>query len=46
MMTPLEALFREAETRPNHVAFIADGTIWSYRRLATEIERTARAMAA
>ena len=46
MMTPLDALLREAETRPNHVAFIADGTIWSYRRLATEIERTARAMAA
>jgi long-chain acyl-CoA synthetase len=46
MMTPLETLLRAAETRPNHIAFIADGTIWSYRRFAMEIERTARAMAA
>lgn len=37
--TPLHALFHHAAERPNAVALIADGDIWSYHRLATEVVR-------
>ncbi|MDY7536287.1 class I adenylate-forming enzyme family protein [Pseudomonas sp. Bout1] len=35
--TPLQALFRHAAERPNAVALIADGDVWSYHRLASEV---------
>lgn len=37
--TPLQALFRHAAERPNAVALIAEGDVWSYHRLATEALR-------
>jgi long-chain acyl-CoA synthetase len=43
-MTPISALFRQADNRPDHAAFTAAGEVWSYRRLATEAERLAWAL--
>lgn len=37
--TPLQALFQHAGERPNAIALIADGDIWSYHRLASEVVR-------
>jgi long-chain acyl-CoA synthetase len=45
-MTPISALYRWAETRPGQVAFITGKQTWSYRRLATEADRLARALRA
>jgi acyl-CoA synthetase (AMP-forming)/AMP-acid ligase II len=46
MITPIGALYRQVESRPKHVAFIAGEEIWTYQRLATEAERAARAFIA
>ncbi|NWC96246.1 MULTISPECIES: class I adenylate-forming enzyme family protein [unclassified Pseudomonas] len=35
--TPLHALFRHAAERPNAIALIAGGDVWSYHRLASEV---------
>jgi long-chain acyl-CoA synthetase len=43
-MTPTEALYHFKETRPKHVAFIKDKQIWTYERLATEVDRLARGL--
>ena len=43
-MTPTEALSHFAETRPKNVAFIKDKEIWTYERLATEVDRLARGL--
>lgn len=37
--TPLQALFQHASERPNAIALIADGDVWSYHRLASEVVR-------
>ncbi|MGY2375693.1 AMP-binding protein [Pseudomonas sp. SDO524_S393] len=37
--TPLQALLHHAAERPNAIALIADGDVWSYHRLATEVVR-------
>ncbi|MBW1245134.1 acyl--CoA ligase [Pseudomonas tolaasii] len=37
--TPLHALFQHAAERPNAIALIADGDVWSYHRLANEVVR-------
>lgn len=36
---PLQALFQHAAERPNAIALIADGDVWSYHRLAGEVVR-------
>src|SRR5215469_1217563 len=46
IMTPTETLSRLAKLRPSHIAFINNDQIWTYRRLADEAERVARAFAA
>jgi acyl-coenzyme A synthetase/AMP-(fatty) acid ligase len=43
-MTPTEALYHFTETRPKNVAFIKDKEIWTYERLATEVDRLARGL--
>lgn len=43
-MTPIEALYHFTETRPKNVAFIKDKEIWTYERLATEVDRLARGL--
>jgi non-ribosomal peptide synthetase component E (peptide arylation enzyme) len=43
-MTPTEALYHRAKTRPKSVAFIKDKEIWTYERLATEVDRLARGL--
>jgi acyl-CoA synthetase (AMP-forming)/AMP-acid ligase II len=40
--TPLSMLDGWTASRPKHVAFIAGHEIWTYERLATEVERVAR----
>jgi long-chain acyl-CoA synthetase len=45
-MTPITALYRRADTHPFEVAFIDANGIWSYRQLATEADRLARAFLA
>jgi non-ribosomal peptide synthetase component E (peptide arylation enzyme) len=42
-MTPIAALYWRANNQPDAVAFVAGNDAWSYRRLATEAERLARA---
>lgn len=46
MMTPINVLHRQAETRPAQTAFIFGDDVWTYRRLATEAERLAQGMLA
>jgi long-chain acyl-CoA synthetase len=43
-MTPITALYRRADNHPRQVAFITGNEIWTYRRLATEADRLARAL--
>jgi len=43
-MTPTGALYHHARTRPKTVAFIRDKEIWTYERLATEVDRLARGL--
>jgi non-ribosomal peptide synthetase component E (peptide arylation enzyme) len=43
-MTPIKALYRHAEARPQRVAFIKGRDVWTYGRLAGESERLARAL--
>jgi acyl-coenzyme A synthetase/AMP-(fatty) acid ligase len=35
------SLYRHAETCPDGIAFIDNGNVWTYRRLATEVTRLA-----
>ncbi|NWA01706.1 class I adenylate-forming enzyme family protein [Pseudomonas gingeri] len=37
--TPLQELFRHSYERPDAVALIADGDVWTYQRLAGEVVR-------
>jgi alpha-glucuronidase len=43
-MTPTAVLYHLYETRPKNVAFIKDKEIWTYDRLATEVDRLARVL--
>src|SRR5580692_6092670 len=43
-MTPIRVLYHRAETYPRKVAFINDNEIWTYERLATEVDRLARGL--
>jgi long-chain acyl-CoA synthetase len=46
IMTPTGALYRHIETGRKKVAFIRDDEEWTYKRLATEVERVARGLIA
>jgi acyl-CoA synthetase (AMP-forming)/AMP-acid ligase II len=45
-MTPISALIRQADSRPDQAAFISGNDVWTYRRLADEAERLARGLQA
>ena len=45
-MTPMNALFHRATTRPNGTAFIFDGIVWTYHDLLTGAEQLSRAFVA
>jgi long-chain acyl-CoA synthetase len=45
-LTPLQALLRQAQSRPEGTAFIFHEDVWTYRRLAEESERVAHGLAA
>jgi acyl-CoA synthetase (AMP-forming)/AMP-acid ligase II len=45
-LTPNDALILRAQARPQHTAFIFHDAVWTYQKLATEVERVARALAA
>jgi long-chain acyl-CoA synthetase len=45
-MTPIDALYAHAQTRPSQAAMIAGDQYWTYARLVTECERLAKAMLA
>jgi UrcA family protein len=42
--TPLNALYFQADSNPDGVAFIGGRTIWSYRRLVVAVEQAAQGM--
>ncbi|SHH81326.1 class I adenylate-forming enzyme family protein [Bradyrhizobium erythrophlei] len=44
-MTPMDALLRQSETRPQSTAFVFGEQVWTYKRLAIEAERLARGLA-
>jgi long-chain acyl-CoA synthetase len=43
-MTPTRALYDHSETRTKKVAFTKNKEIWTYERLATEVDRLARGL--
>ena len=43
-MTSTEALYHRTNRHPENVAFIKDKEIWTYERLATEVDRLARGL--
>src|SRR5215475_9701539 len=43
-MTPTGALYHRVATGPENVAFTEGRQIWTYKRLATEVERLARGL--
>ena len=43
-MTPTGALYHRTNTQPKNVAFIKDQEVWTYERLATEVDRLARGL--
>ena len=45
-MTPMNALFHQATTQPEGVAFICDDVVWTYHDLLTGAERLSRAFLA
>jgi acyl-CoA synthetase (AMP-forming)/AMP-acid ligase II len=45
-MTPMNALFHRATTRPNGTAFIYDEVVWTYSDLLTRAEQLSRAFLA
>lgn len=45
-MTPIQALQFQADKCPEQVAFIIGSDVWTYRRLAMEVERLAQALRA
>lgn len=45
-MSPLKALYCDAASRPESIAFIQGNDIWTYDRFTTEIDRLARGMLA
>ena len=44
-VTPIEALMQQARSWPESTAFIFHEEVWTYRRLAHEVERVARGLA-
>ena len=40
----IDSLYDTARRHPNRLALIADNRMWTYRRLADDVERTSRAM--
>ncbi len=45
-LTPNEALIQKLQAMPQDTAFIFHGAVWTYQKLANEVDRLARAMAA
>ena len=45
-MTPMNALFHQATTRPDGTAFIYNGAVWTYRNLLAGAEQLSRAFLA
>ena len=45
-MTPMNALFHQATTQPDGIAFIYDDVVWTYHDLLTGAERLSRAFLA
>ena len=45
-MTPMNALFHQATTQPDGVAFVYDDVVWTYHDLLTGAERLSRAFLA
>jgi long-chain acyl-CoA synthetase len=45
-LTPNDALIHQAQARPNDTALVFHDVVWTYQKLATEVERLARALAA
>jgi long-chain acyl-CoA synthetase len=45
-MTPMKALFHQATTQPDGIAFIYDDVVWTYHDLLTSAERLSRAFLA
>jgi acyl-CoA synthetase (AMP-forming)/AMP-acid ligase II len=45
-MTPIKALHHQADSRPDQVAFVFGGEIWTYARLAAETEHLSCALLA
>jgi long-chain acyl-CoA synthetase len=43
-MTPTRVLYHRAEAYPRKAAFIKDNEIWTYERLATQVDRLARGL--
>jgi len=43
-VTPIKALHHHAQLRSNSVAFIYEGDVWTYGRLATDVERLAHGL--
>jgi long-chain acyl-CoA synthetase len=46
LISPIEALMHQAQSRPESTAFIFHDDVWTYRRFADEVERAARGLAA
>ena len=45
-ISPIRALMHRSQSRPDATAFVFDDEVWTYRRLAREVERVARGMVA
>ncbi len=45
-ITPIEALMHQAKSRPDSTAFVFHEEVWTYRRLAEQVERAARGLLA
>jgi acyl-CoA synthetase (AMP-forming)/AMP-acid ligase II len=43
-MTPIDTLFRRASEHPDALAFVSGDEVWTYRRLASEVDRLAGAL--
>jgi acyl-CoA synthetase (AMP-forming)/AMP-acid ligase II len=44
IMTPIDVLYQRAKTSPMKVAFSRDGEIWTYERLAAEVDHLAHGL--
>jgi long-chain acyl-CoA synthetase len=45
-VTPMNALFHQAITQPDGIAFVYDDVVWTYHDLLTGVERLSRAFLA